>query len=76
MSGTVDDFWTLYGKSDHLAMAHRIAEDLDEPQHSFKKLVNFLKTVPANMIYEYGAANGFKLRTVKSEWAPIIESEC
>lgn len=73
MSGTVDVAWAMNSKSDHLAMAFKIADDLGQPKHSIDELVELLKAAPANKIAKYGA-KGFTERTMNYVMAPIIES--
>lgn len=75
MSGSVDDFWASYGDNDHLAMAYKIAEELGDPKHSFKELVEFLKAVQVDKIAKYSGLNDFSRRTCQTVFSPIVESK-
>lgn len=74
MSGSVENMWALYEKSDHLKLAYKIAENYGEPKHTFDELVEFLKSVPASKISK-NASSSISMRTGKLEIAPVIESE-
>lgn len=71
MSGAVDNFWALASKDNHLSMAHKMAEDLGEPNDSFKELVEFLKMAPASKMTRM--PEGLLLRRNQVDLAPIVE---
>lgn len=80
MSGTVNNFWALYGKSDHLQLAYEITMDSGYSVNSLGELILFLKTAPASFIIsqiaKYTAGGGFERRTAQIQLAPIVESKC
>lgn len=76
MSGTVDDYWALNKKSDHLDVAYEIAEDLDlEAKDTVDELIEVLKSAAADDIVSYGRLDGLMVRTFELEVGPIIESK-
>lgn len=73
MSGTADNFWAIYDKSDHLPMAYKIAVDMGEPKQSLGDLIDFLKKIPSETFQKYQSSWVFDIRTFTAELAPVIE---
>lgn len=74
LSGSAENFWAFSEKNDHTDLVYEIANDLGKPKHSFVDLVEFLKTVPAEDIIDYGTIYPRLRRTTRFMLSPVIES--
>lgn len=73
MSGSVENYWALYEEKDYLRYASVIANDLGEPQSTYDKLVETLKTIPTEKLHQLSYVSAYDpLFVIKL--GPVIES--
>jgi len=73
MSGTTFNYWAFSKQNDHTDYAYKMAAELGQPKQSYNELVEFLKTVPADKIYQHGNVIDLLKRTARGVFAPVIE---
>lgn len=73
MSGSIDNYWAMSEKNEHLNVAFDIAKSLGQPQESFEGLIKFLLSIEANELSKYSRINSTQGR-LEMNVLPVIES--